>query len=234
MESKKYLHQPQIFDATNITEPEPAASDLLSKWSELLPKSPRRLLDVACGTGIEAAALSRLGFEVEAIDASPAMVETSIHPKTRLGTTEQLPFPDQFFTGAWAKDVWLFLSPSQREGTLKEMHRVLVPGGQALIVGELTDVNRARYIPHDSAYPQVLSSIDFPDFEGWAKAVDELNATANVFSIEYTSKPEDATSLALRTGFSTANTSVVDQNSPISKENRWLANRRIFVAKLTK
>ncbi|MEJ2735769.1 MAG: methyltransferase domain-containing protein [Anaerolineae bacterium] len=45
------------------------------------------LLEIGCGTGEEALALSRLGYQVLATDVSPKMIETA-HAKTQAGPAE--------------------------------------------------------------------------------------------------------------------------------------------------
>jgi SAM-dependent methyltransferase len=42
------------------------------------PAPPRRILELACGTGTHALLLEKRGYEVEAVDASPAMISRAI------------------------------------------------------------------------------------------------------------------------------------------------------------
>lgn len=65
-----------------------ALYDELNGWScgrdfyvSLLPKPPARVLDVGCGTGMLAVAISRMGHDVVGIDPARAMLDVAAHRK---------------------------------------------------------------------------------------------------------------------------------------------------------
>jgi SAM-dependent methyltransferase len=97
-----------------------------------------RVLDVACGTGVLArAAASRAGpaGAVTGLDLSAGMlaVAARISPGLRWqqGTAEALPFPDQSFDAVISQFGLMFFP--DRVGALREMMRVLVPGGRLAV-----------------------------------------------------------------------------------------------------
>jgi predicted ATP-grasp superfamily ATP-dependent carboligase/SAM-dependent methyltransferase len=106
------------------------------------------VLDAGCGAGLTAVALAQRGYRVVAIDPSPAMLElTRRHGQdadvlarisTSVGDIGHLGYGDGTFSLVMAVGVipWLD-SPGQ---ALKEVRRVLCPGGYAI----LTVDNRAR------------------------------------------------------------------------------------------
>jgi ArsR family transcriptional regulator len=100
-----------------------------------------RVADIGTGTGILAAELARLGLRVVAIDHSARMLEAANAKLTadgvkgvelRQGEASQLPLEDGAVDAAFAHMVLHYLpSPSD---ALREMARVLAPGGRIVIV----------------------------------------------------------------------------------------------------
>src|SRR5262245_34194303 len=91
-----------------------------------------RLLDVATGPGYVAAAATRRGASVVAVDFSEAMLAEARrhHPEIdfRSGDAEALPFPESSFDAVVMSFGLLHLArPDQ---ALAEAHRVLRPGGR--------------------------------------------------------------------------------------------------------
>jgi SAM-dependent methyltransferase len=98
----------------------------------------QRVLDVACGTGILAREIaSRVGSvgRVVGIDPSPGMVAVAkqLGPSVewREGIAEALPFPDQSFEAVVSQFGLMFFT--DRRQALREMLRVLTPGGRLAI-----------------------------------------------------------------------------------------------------
>ncbi|MEX2184088.1 MAG: methyltransferase domain-containing protein [Chloroflexota bacterium] len=96
-----------------------------------------RLLDVGCGLGASARlAASEYGLQVDAVDASPAVVaraaarasEARVH--WAVGTLPDLPFDDATFDAVLAECV---LSTMDRPAALSELARVTRPGGSLLL-----------------------------------------------------------------------------------------------------
>lgn len=100
------------------------------------------ILDVGCGDGRLAAALSRLGARVTGLDPDGRMLAAarararaeSVELSLVSGHAEDLPFADAAFDCVSAVAVLCFLSRPDR--AVAEMARVLRPGGR-LLVGDL-------------------------------------------------------------------------------------------------
>jgi SAM-dependent methyltransferase len=98
----------------------------------------RRVLDIACGTGILAREIiSRIGSRgrVAGIDPSPGMVAVArqLAPgiEWREGIAESLPFPDDSFDAVVSQFGLMFFK-DQRQ-SIREMLRVLVRGGRLAV-----------------------------------------------------------------------------------------------------
>jgi SAM-dependent methyltransferase len=101
-------------------------------------RSSERVLDVACGTGVLARAVSaRVGQQgrVEGIDADVGMVNVaaSLAPQVqyRHGTAEALPYADSSFDAVVSQFGLMFFTDRVR--ALTEMQRVLRSGGRIAI-----------------------------------------------------------------------------------------------------
>jgi ubiquinone/menaquinone biosynthesis C-methylase UbiE len=94
------------------------------------------LLDIGCGPGRLLAALSERGWTVHGIDAAPRMLELAAarlpsgSERLTVASAEELPFPDQSFDAATAVGVFEWTDTGR---ALREMTRVLRPGGRAVI-----------------------------------------------------------------------------------------------------
>lgn len=105
---------------------------------ELLETSvPRgaRVLDIGCGTGDLTRELTRRGYHASGIDISQAMVSYARGQYGRdrfgVGDVEQMPFPDNSFEAVMCVGVLAYLETDAK--ALREIHRVLQPGGRAVI-----------------------------------------------------------------------------------------------------
>jgi ubiquinone/menaquinone biosynthesis C-methylase UbiE len=102
-----------------------------------------RVLDVGSGTGYFARLIARtVGHQgsVEGIDASPEMVAYATRRARRLtncrfqaGTAESLPYPDGRFDVVVSSFVIHHLPEDAQVPALREMRRVLRPGGSLLV-----------------------------------------------------------------------------------------------------
>ena len=92
-----------------------------------------RVLDVGCGTGNLAAALSERA-KVWGVDASPEMLEVarSRAPRVRFkqASAEALPFKDGWFERV---TMWLVIHLVERPRVFAEARRVLAPGGRLAV-----------------------------------------------------------------------------------------------------
>jgi len=100
--------------------------------AKLKPDRPH-ILDVGCGTGANLEMLSGFG-DAEGVDVSPEAItfcrDRGLN-NVRLGQAEQLPFADNSFDLVTALDVVEHLDDDV--AGLREMRRVLRPGGRALL-----------------------------------------------------------------------------------------------------
>lgn len=98
------------------------------------------LLDAACGAGIWAIAASYRNREVRAIDSTEKYLTVGkviqrelkiafrhANLKFKIGKLEHLPYPDKYFDFVLCYNAWMY---TRREQSLKEMWRVLKPGGR--------------------------------------------------------------------------------------------------------
>ncbi|ELZ09462.1 methyltransferase type 11 [Halovivax asiaticus JCM 14624] len=99
-----------------------------------------RVLDVGCGTGFGTEGLLEHVDRVVALDQSPHQLQQAYGKFGKrgpvdfhLGDAERLPFASNTFDIVWSSgsiEYW-----PQPVRTLREIRRVLVPGGQVLVVG---------------------------------------------------------------------------------------------------
>jgi SAM-dependent methyltransferase len=100
----------------------------------LVGEGPGSLLEVGVGSGRLLARLAERGWDVAGIDAAPRMLELTRErvPGATLAVArvEELPFEDASFDAVVAVGV---LEYSDVEASLRELARVLRPGGQAVL-----------------------------------------------------------------------------------------------------
>jgi SAM-dependent methyltransferase len=99
--------------------------------------------DIGCGPGQAAAHLHASGVPVFGIDLSPQMVALArrAHPDLRfeVGAMTALDLPDGSLGGILAYFSIIHLPTDQLPAVFAEFHRVLVPGGQVLVVFQVGD-----------------------------------------------------------------------------------------------
>lgn len=97
---------------------------------------PGRVLDLGSGTGAADPVLA--GFDVVALDPVQPMLELSPIRDRVVGIGERMPFEDASFDGVFS--AYVFRNLTSIPETLTEIHRVLRPGGRAVVV----DLSRPR------------------------------------------------------------------------------------------
>ena len=112
----------------------------LQYFDELSLPNTARVLEVGCGAGLLTVDLARRGYTIEALDRAKSMVELTRRNalecgaensvKARIGDVCQLPFSDATFECLIALGVLPWVA--NIHGALKEVSRVLVPGGYAI------------------------------------------------------------------------------------------------------
>jgi 2-polyprenyl-3-methyl-5-hydroxy-6-metoxy-1,4-benzoquinol methylase len=106
------------------------------------PLAGLAVLDVGCGDGTYAIEAAARGARAVGLDADPAMLreaerrarERGVAVDLHEGRAEDLPFGDVSFDVVFAVTVLCFVADAA--GAIREMARVLVPGGR-LVLGEL-------------------------------------------------------------------------------------------------
>jgi len=110
----------------------PCAAQLV-KWAGV--RSGRRVLDVACGTGVVSVTAARLGARVTGLDLTPELLERArenariagVEIDWHEGDVEKLPFGDATFDFVLSEFGHIFAP--RPEVAIGEMLRVLKPGG---------------------------------------------------------------------------------------------------------
>ena len=94
-----------------------------------------RILDVGCGTGEMVAKLTERGYEVWGVDLAEPMIAYASRRygsgRFRIGDIEKIPFDDSMFDAVVCLGVIEYLVDDAQ--ALKEIRRVLKPGGCAII-----------------------------------------------------------------------------------------------------
>lgn len=92
-----------------------------------------KILDLGCGTGEQIEELLTGGFEVVGIEPSINMrkyAESKLPPGTvKDGSMLNIPFPDNYFDFVYAIEVLRYLNYNDNVAGMKEIYRVLRPGG---------------------------------------------------------------------------------------------------------
>jgi ubiquinone/menaquinone biosynthesis C-methylase UbiE len=162
-----------VADAYERGRPEypPAAIGALAAELGLAPGA--RVLDLAAGTGKLSRALLAAGFDLVAVEPlAPlrALLERSIGEARVLdGVAEQIPLEDQSVAAVTVADAFHWFD---REAALKEIARVLRPGGGLAIVSTVPDWSGASWA--DELGKLVSSSRpEHPNFDGpsWQESV---------------------------------------------------------------
>lgn len=104
-------------------------------WQRHVTAAGPRVLDAGCGTGANLLEAGRWATAL-GIDLSPDAVRFCRKrglTRTAVGSTEQLPFPDDHFDVVLSMDVVQHQAIRDKMAPLYEIHRVLRPGGLLLI-----------------------------------------------------------------------------------------------------
>jgi SAM-dependent methyltransferase len=108
------------------------------------PVAGRRVLDVACGTGIVARKAAATAAATTGLDKNPAMLELAARLDSRVrwvpGDAAALPFADHSFDVAFCQQGLQFTTDPA--AALRELCRVLAPGGR-LTLALWCDISRS-------------------------------------------------------------------------------------------
>jgi ubiquinone/menaquinone biosynthesis C-methylase UbiE len=172
------------------------------------PPRARRALDLACGTGYAAVglALSGIADEVHASDLSARMVErtrdnargTGARVHVSLSDAERIPYADASFDLVVARGA-LHHVPDPL-ATLREMRRVLAPGGTAIVLAEPTPDGERQVAAVVGVAYRAVTALN----RALRRPRDEQRHTWEMASIAanlHTFAPSDIETLAEKAGF---------------------------------
>ncbi len=131
----------------------------LAQWllPMLAPAPSQTVLDVGCGSGMYHTELAEMGVRVVGLDLSYGML-TQIRKQTAAdgrqaevvqATAERLPIATETYARLMANHM-LYHVPDQL-AALREMRRVLKPGGRLIITANSADAYAALYAIHEDA-----------------------------------------------------------------------------------
>ena len=150
----EFTHQAPTFEVWA----EKVDGDVAGRFGLALGNAARgRLLDVACGPGVVAAALAPNAASVVAFDATEQMLEKArarcataglTNVVFKSGDAERLPFADAEFDGAVTRAAVHHFADPQR--AINEMFRVLRPGGTAIIADVISSEDAAESRLHNA------------------------------------------------------------------------------------
>jgi SAM-dependent methyltransferase len=112
-----------------------------------------RILDLGAGTGRHTLFLAREGYDASALDISPIGIAQlqkdaaaeHLQPDAQVGEADALPFADSSFDGVLCFGVLYYLSEPRMAAAVKEIRRVLKPGGATLITVKSPEDSRRQY-----------------------------------------------------------------------------------------
>lgn len=149
------------------------------RYQRYFPEGQLKVLDAGTGTGIIAASVALLGYDVTAIDLCSNMIEKAKENTKTLGldniefyttSADELPFEDDTFDVIVNRNLtWALPEP---EKTFRQWQRVLKPGGRLIYIdanqytymhNETDRANRERYKDIRGAYH--YSKLAGPDYD---------------------------------------------------------------------
>jgi len=131
-----------------------------------------RILEIGCGEGWASRLLASLAPEglVVGIDVSDEMIRNARAKSTShenllfvWAGAEQIPWQEHYFTRALCVESFYYFEEPER--ALREMHRVLAPGGTLWIVNHLSKENEhsLRWAPELKVPVQILSAAQYQE-----------------------------------------------------------------------
>ncbi len=110
----------------------------LTRYVDMKGLKGKKVLDIACGTGVLTEQFAHMGADVTAVDLTPKAIELTkkrlalygLHANVVEADAQKLPFPDATFdfVCAWG----CLMHMPQTEQAIAQMYRVLKPGGKAI------------------------------------------------------------------------------------------------------
>ncbi len=134
----------KTYDATRCADPEVLEGFINYMHME----QGKRYLDVSCGSGNYTVALFKKGYDIMGIDISSEMLKKARAKDPSLpllqGDAHKLPFEDNGFDGVFC--IHAVHHYRDLEIVLKEMYRILAPGGKLLIFTSFIEQTATAWI----------------------------------------------------------------------------------------
>lgn len=136
------MHNPRALEVTAAIGFLGARREVYTRLAGLLrPRPGERFLDVGCGTGYLMRILSPVAGpkgQVVGVDPSPEMIaharrRAQANCEFEVAEAHKLPFPDASFDGVVSSLAVHHVPEESRQTALREMFRVLKPGGRVVI-----------------------------------------------------------------------------------------------------
>jgi ubiquinone/menaquinone biosynthesis C-methylase UbiE len=113
------------------------ASWIRIAFAQLQPPQGKHILDYGCGHGMASVVLARAGASVSAFDLSPGYIREArqraeancVTIQFTVASAEELPYADESFDAVWGNAI---LHHTELPVAVKELHRILKPGGVAV------------------------------------------------------------------------------------------------------
>lgn len=135
--SKFWAEYFQVYDFLNILIP---YQELIATVCEKLEiQKNEKVLEAGCGTGNLALEIGKRGAEVFGLDSCQEALNFYLEKDknakvTFSDLTKKLPFPDNYFDKIACNNTLYTISREEQLKTLKELFRILKPGGKIVIV----------------------------------------------------------------------------------------------------
>lgn len=156
---KTYSAIAQEFDASRKKNPWPEFEELFRKEGKMKNNKKLKVLDVACGNGrLYSFLKSYTGIKYYGVDFNPALVKIAkknhTHARFQMAEMTKLPLPAHSFDSVWCIAALHHLPTKLlQQKALKEMKRVLLPGGSLVITAwNLWQPKYRKYIKKSTAW----------------------------------------------------------------------------------
>jgi SAM-dependent methyltransferase len=116
-------------------------SEHVVRWLSGLTGTGERAVDIGCGYGRHVDLFHAFGYTAVGVDTSLVTVPGAVR-----GDMRSLPLDDETFDVALAFGVFYYGTTDDHKQAISEMHRVLKPGGQALVVTRTYGDIRSRLL----------------------------------------------------------------------------------------
>lgn len=134
---------------------------LIERFVASLPNEAK-VLDAGCGPGMHTAFMHGLGLDVLGIDVSPAMLQiaTEAFPECTFvpGDIRALAMPDAEFDGVLCAYSLVHIPSAMFIETLRELARVLKPGGVLCVIAQAGEPDHVEVEPLD---PSLQLTVNF-------------------------------------------------------------------------